>query len=329
MLGNTNSRTGGCTGDGDCSLNGRCAAGGRCLCLPGWVGPHCGALDQKDSHTIWPPDGTAGQDPTALAASWGAGIVPPVPGVTDEYHLFVDSLCLTDPTNSSHRLGCSHTRNALIVHATAASVTGPYTFADVAVPASVNNPAAVSRRHPLPPDNPRRCGGCLLAACLICARCMLTLGAHPLFWRFRFRSMLAGGLAGKVWHPVARRFLIYYLDMGSPMEPAIPAWASRCTGAPTHHTESWSHPAVATEVQAATAAAAGEQTASCTGAGNCARVAIRHSRSANGPWERVFPTISAVTPPGTGGRQSVIANPSPLVLYVRDLGVDPTPYPLR
>ena len=69
--------------------------------------------------------------------------MPPVAGVSDKWDLFVDSLCLRNPHNSSEKLGCSHTRNSQIVHATSSSAEGPYAFSDVAVPPSVNNPAAV------------------------------------------------------------------------------------------------------------------------------------------------------------------------------------------
>jgi hypothetical protein len=78
-----------------------------------------------------------------VAASWGAGLVGPVAGVSDKWHLWVDSLCLTDPTNTSNQLHCSHTHNAQIVHAVSDAATGPFVFADVAVAPSANNPAAV------------------------------------------------------------------------------------------------------------------------------------------------------------------------------------------
>lgn len=127
-----------------CSLNG-CWSNttGRCECLQGWKGEQCATLNQGKSASIWPPGGTARQDPTRVAASWGAGLVGPVAGVSDKWHLWVDTLCLTDPTNSSHKLRCSHTHNAQIVHAVSEAATGPFEFADVAVQPSVNNPAAV------------------------------------------------------------------------------------------------------------------------------------------------------------------------------------------
>jgi hypothetical protein len=141
-----------------CSLNGRCAeredtrsSGGACVfpfrdchcqCLPGWTGAQCSFLKQGMSTRAW-PSLPKDQDASCYAASWGAGLVPPVVGVSDKWDLFVDSICLRNPHNSSEKLGCSHTRNSQIVHATSSSAEGPYTFSDVAVPPSVNNPAAV------------------------------------------------------------------------------------------------------------------------------------------------------------------------------------------
>ena len=88
-----------------CSLNGACAVDGKtCTCDDGWVGALCSALHQGPSTRVWPPAGTAGQDPAHLAASWGAGLVPPVAGVSPLWHLYVDSLCIGPAP-----LACSHT----------------------------------------------------------------------------------------------------------------------------------------------------------------------------------------------------------------------------
>ena len=68
--------------------------------------------------------------------------MPPVPGVSDKWHLYVDSLCIGPAP-----LACSHTHMAQLVHAEAAAAPGggpgPFTFKDVAVLPSANNPAAV------------------------------------------------------------------------------------------------------------------------------------------------------------------------------------------
>jgi hypothetical protein len=128
-----------CTGPSSCSLNGDCAADGQsCVCDAGWTGELCSALKQGQSTRVWPPAGTAGQDPAHLSASWGAGLVPPVKGVSEKWHLYVDSICIGPAP-----LMCSHTHMAQLVHATAAAADGPYEFADVAVLPSANNPAAV------------------------------------------------------------------------------------------------------------------------------------------------------------------------------------------
>lgn len=50
------------------------------------------------------------------------------------------------------------------------------------------------------------------------------------------------------------------------------------------------------------------------GTNNCEHVSIAYSSSPAVPWEKHVPVLSAADPPGGGGRQSVIANPSPLVL---------------
>ena len=207
----------GCATAADCSLCGRCQAG-RCACLPGWTGPRCASLKQAESYRIWPPGGAAPQARSSVAASWGAGLVPPVPGISRRWHLWVDSLCLTDPTNASAQLGCSHTKNALIVHASAESASGPYVFEDVAVQPSANNPAAV-------------------------------------------------------YHPGAKLYLLYYLDMGSPMVPPVPSWSNQCTGA-----RNGSIPRHATLLPPAPAALP-TAAVPCTGAGTCERVAIQYSHS--------------------------------------------------
>ena len=104
----------------DCSLNGVCApSGASCICDDGWTGSFCSSLKQGHSTRIWPPAGTAGQNPNHLAASWGAGLVPPVPGVSDLWHLFVDSICI-----GAFPLQCSHTHMAQLVHATASHPAG-------------------------------------------------------------------------------------------------------------------------------------------------------------------------------------------------------------
>lgn len=249
-----------------CSLNGHCSATGTCNCLPGWTGPQCAQLKQGRSHRIWPSP-TAEQSPSAVAASWGAGLVGPVPNGSQQWHLWVDTLCLTNPHNASDELHCSHTNNAMIVHATADQPTGPYEFADIAVEPSANNPAAV-------------------------------------------------------YHAQSGLYLLYYLDMGNPKDfsPPIPDWARACTGASMSDSGSIAH---FSQLKGGRSNSSGGNVFAaefqathpvCTGAGSCERVAIQYSSSPSGPWQKLTPLLSAADPPGGGGRQSVIANPSPLVL---------------
>jgi hypothetical protein len=113
-----------------------------------------------------------------------------------------------------------------------------------------------------------------------------------------------------VWHAQSRLYLLYYLDMGSPMSPPVPAYAAQCTGQPRNGRSS----TLTADLEAHQDDAAQGAADACTDDGNCARIAIRYSPSPTGPWRKLFPNISAIDPPGSGLRRSLVANPGPLVL---------------
>lgn len=102
-----------CTTDVDCQLLGACVDG-RCTCDLGWTGETCGSLKLGKSTQIWPSINDSG-----VSASWGASILPEVPGAgfaanAGTYHLFTDTVCRAD--------SCAHSTSAQIVHSV--STTG-------------------------------------------------------------------------------------------------------------------------------------------------------------------------------------------------------------
>jgi hypothetical protein len=92
------------------------------------------------------------------------------------------------------------------------------------------------------------------------------------------------------------------------MSPPVPAYAAACTG----RRKQEDHPRPARPPP--TIAASMSNAVPCTGAGNCEVVAISYAAKPSGPWKNFVPQLSAADHPGGGGRQSIIANPGPLVL---------------
>ena len=114
-----------CETELDCSLSGSCTAG-SCVCAPPWSGPRCSLL-QEGAVTF--PQGY-GQTPHLT--SWGGHILTE----GDTHHLFVSRMT----NNCSLR----HWRtNSRIDHAVSDTISGPYTFSDVAVPVWAHNPDIV------------------------------------------------------------------------------------------------------------------------------------------------------------------------------------------
>lgn len=143
-----------CDTDLDCWLNGDCVAG-SCACDPAWTGENCNTLSELPSVQLWPPlDIPANL--TEFASSWGATIVqddaglwhvrlvrsasavlysphaPPTPGTSQA---FFDVVCA--------QWTWMHISGAVIVHATAPVVEGPYRFSDVALPQQSMTPHIV------------------------------------------------------------------------------------------------------------------------------------------------------------------------------------------
>eukprot|EP00729_Bicosta_minor_P002530 gene2530-9423_t len=101
----------------DCSLNGQCS-GSSCVCDAGWVGPQCALLNLG----LAPPGGAYGYSPNV--SSWGAHVIKWTDG---QYHMYVSEMwnaCgITSWQTNSH-----------VVHATSATVVGPYKYVDTALP---------------------------------------------------------------------------------------------------------------------------------------------------------------------------------------------------
>eukprot|EP00049_Salpingoeca_infusionum_P001842 m.51412 g.51412 ORF g.51412 m.51412 type:complete len:389 (+) comp11238_c0_seq1:22-1188(+) len=114
-----------CKNATDCLLNGLCI-GGTCVCDVPWTGATCGQLGTKPAQ----PGGAYGYNPNVT--SWGGNMVL----YKGEYHLFVAEMVG----------GCGLSywqRNSQVVHATSATVEGPYVKKDVALLPWAHNPQVV------------------------------------------------------------------------------------------------------------------------------------------------------------------------------------------
>lgn len=119
-----------CTGDVDCWLNGDCIDG-VCVCDAAWTGSACNVLVELPSTQLWPPLVLPSNE-SELASSWGASIVQDDDGL---WHGFFDVVC--------GEYTWMHIEGAVIVHATAPHVYGPYSFSDVALPQQSMTPHVV------------------------------------------------------------------------------------------------------------------------------------------------------------------------------------------
>ena len=123
----------GCISELDCQLSGLCV-NGTCDCDPGWKGAHCGQLDllpnNSSGHFAYRPPAPAG----AAAPYWNSwGASQPLRDAAGTYHLFATSILN----------GCGinvYTFNEQLVHATSASLLGPYSFRNVALNTTIINP---------------------------------------------------------------------------------------------------------------------------------------------------------------------------------------------
>jgi hypothetical protein len=133
-----------CSSALDCYNNGDCVAG-ACVCDAAWDGAECDWLALAPTATqLWPPPGYVPQNASSLASSWGATIRRDDAGV---FHAFFDVVC--------GAYTWMHVQGAVIVHARAPALEGPYVFAEVALPQQTINPHLVRA-----PDS-----AWLLAAC--------------------------------------------------------------------------------------------------------------------------------------------------------------------
>ena len=108
--------SGSCRSDEDCSLNGECQ-GALCACDPGWTGPACGLLDLAPAPVV----GAYGFSPNV--SSWGASVL----FRDGRYHMYASEMWN----------GCgihSWQTNSHVVHATADTPSGPFAYADTALP---------------------------------------------------------------------------------------------------------------------------------------------------------------------------------------------------
>lgn len=129
----------------DCYLNGDCESN-ACVCDAAWDGDNCDWLAlAAEAVQLWPPPN---QPPPVnssnLESSWGVTLLPDASGVI---HGFFDVVC--------GAFTWMHVQGAVIVHATAPSVEGPFEYAGIALPQQTINPHVVA--------NPS--GGFTLACC--------------------------------------------------------------------------------------------------------------------------------------------------------------------
>lgn len=126
LLTPTYSNTGGgggpCTTSSDCWLNGACISQ-SCVCDSAWTGSYCNFLQQLPSHQIWPPPDPLPSNLSTLPSSWGSSIVKDDQGV---YHAYIEAVC--------RFFTWMHIAGSVVVHATSPTLSGPYTFRDVALP---------------------------------------------------------------------------------------------------------------------------------------------------------------------------------------------------
>ena len=115
----------------DCWLNGDCIAG-TCVCDLAWTGPACSVLAELPGNQVWPPPDPLPANVSTLPSSWGASIVLGDDGL---FHAFIESVCRS--------FTWMHIAGSVVVHATAAQVTGPYAFHDVALPQQSMTPHIV------------------------------------------------------------------------------------------------------------------------------------------------------------------------------------------
>ena len=125
------SGNGRCATDLDCSLNGLCSSAHTCVCNKPWSGSACATALFKP---VTFPQGY-GMAPNLTA--WGGGAF--YDAATSMYHAYIHTM-------NNHCPLRNFQTNSRIDHVVAASITGPYSFRDVAV--GVNAANSVPKRLP-------------------------------------------------------------------------------------------------------------------------------------------------------------------------------------
>ena len=121
-----------CSTSLECWLNGECIKN-QCVCDQVWTGGSCNILLEQASDQIWPPVDPLPSNISQLPSSWGASVIKdPDTGL---YHAYIEVVC--------RFFTWMHISGSVVVHATATSITGPYTFADVALPQQSMTPHIV------------------------------------------------------------------------------------------------------------------------------------------------------------------------------------------
>ena len=121
----------GCRVADDCSLNGVCESG-TCACDIPWVGPTCGRFAVHPVDRSKSPGAAAyGYDPNV--SSWGGSILPDPAG--SGYHLFVAQMRSGGLTGWQTESEC--------VHATSATLSGPYTRQSLVLSNECHGPVAL------------------------------------------------------------------------------------------------------------------------------------------------------------------------------------------
>ena len=121
-----------CMSDLDCSLNGVCAASRSCVCDPGWHGQGCELLNLSPTQgwggAYGYPYGPTSPRPEPNISSWGAHVVKIAGDKDTPYHMFVSEFWGHCGVSESWR------QDSHVVHATAPTPLGPFTYQDTALP---------------------------------------------------------------------------------------------------------------------------------------------------------------------------------------------------
>jgi hypothetical protein len=126
-----------CSSAADCNYNGACTAAGECRCTAQWSGSACATLRRlpASKHAgFCSPHGGSNTTAAGRTSSWGGSILQDEK--TKLWHMFSAQMI------NDCGIG-SWEPNSRVVHATASSYEGPYTFSDVVAVPFAHEPNAV------------------------------------------------------------------------------------------------------------------------------------------------------------------------------------------